>query len=337
MEDALVTFKNYIYTSRDEYIRLGSRIYLNSIVISPTCTNIVDKILADTNLPNGCIEALVSWTPYQIFGDYKYYDNQDNSSKSWYKYVRLVKKKGQYSVDGHSQDYFVMFYTKLASDTALKFLNILFAINTPEMRITRFVKEYRACVPKMDTIKCGIPITSQQKVCEGIMGYWLSPYFNTKVIVSGPPGVGKINIGRLLKRYLEFYHPTFKHRTFVELFEDVDLSLPGLSIMTQILLRASKKSPVIITVKNIDIYYKKVFENNSDPYQTSNTDNKTTFNNMLDDIGNTEHLICIFTTTLTKEQLSNISSDCQAFFRQGRNDLFIKMTESDATIEEVSE
>ena len=335
MEDALETFKNYIYASRDEYVRLGSRIYLNSIVISPTCTNTIDVILADTLLPNGFTEALVNWTPYRVSGDYRYYDNQDNSS--WYKYVRLVKKKGQYSVDGHSQNYFVMFYTRLASDTALKFLNILFAINTPEMRITRFVKEYRACVPKMETIKCGIPITSQQKVFEGIMDYWRSPLFNTKVIISGPPGVGKGNIGRLLKRHLESYHPAFKHRTFVELFEDVDLSLPGLSITSQILLRASKKSPVIITVKNIDIYYNKVFENNSDPYQTSYTDNKTTFNNMLDDIGNTKHVICIFTTTLTKEQLSNMSSDCQAFFRRGRTDLFIRMTESDATIEEVSE
>lgn len=335
MENALEKFRNYIFLRRDESYRFSSMTLVNTLEIIPSCTYTIDCILADTILPIGGIESLVRWIPNQESSDYKYYDNQDNSQRSWYKYVRLIKKRGQYSLNGHSQDYFVILYTRFTTEIALKFLSILFAINRPEMRITRFIQEYSSCTPNWDTINCGIPINSQQQVCKSIMRHWLSSgYFNTKVIISGPPGVGKLNVGRLLKRNIEFEQPNFKHKTFVELFEDVDLSLPGLDILSQIRNRASEKSPVIITVKNIDIYYKKVLLNTSDPVQTAHTDNKSTFNNMLDDIGNIKHVITIFTTNLTKGQLNNVNSESPSFFRPGRANLFITMTETNAEIEE---
>lgn len=336
MDKAFETFRNYIYLDSRELDGIHKGFLGYHLTISPSCTETIDNIVSDNS--DGRMESLVSQVGGMVYGDYRYYHHDDNgSSRSWYKYVRLTKKQGQYDTNGHTQLYYVLIYTRFTIDTALRFLYILFAVNTPEMRITRIKQSFSTCISKWDTIRCGIPINSQPYVCERIMGEWMSTqHFNTKVIISGPSQIGKLSLGCLLKRILEFEHPDFKHKTFVELFEDVDLSSPGLDVYSHILEKSSKSSPVIITVRNVEKYYKKVFQDNKDLYLTSHTDNKSSFNNMLDAIVNREYVITIFTTKLTEEDLISLHTESQSFFRDGRADLFINMTRENAQVKKLS-
>lgn len=310
MNQALETFSNYIYLDLNESEGLWRGMLRNYLTISPICTETIDCILSDTQTSIQDLKMASSFSSNHNLGDFKFYDN--TLKKPWYKYIKLIKKRGQFNLNGHSQDYFVLIYTIFTSNLALKFLLTLFSINKPEMRVTRLIKSNSTNILKWYTLKCGIPIYSQQQVCDTIMSHWLStPYFNTKVIISGSSGVGKLSIGKLLKRRLEFEQPDFKDETFVELFDDVDLSLPGINIKTHILGRARKETPVIITVKNIEKYYEQVLFDTRVLEQTCPIDNKSTFKDMLDSISNRKYVIIIFTTNLTKFQLKNFNSVSQ--------------------------
>tara|TARA_A100001015_G_scaffold216777_1_gene243475 strand:+ start:2625 stop:3110 length:486 start_codon:yes stop_codon:yes gene_type:complete len=155
-----------------------------------------------------------------------------------------------------------------------------------------------------------------------------------------PSGVGKSYTGELLKKYLENKDINTHLNTFVQLFIDFNPSTPGLDIDTVVLSKASRESPVIIIMNEIDQIYEQVFQTSSRyESRTSHTDSKVSFNNMLDTISRTPYIITVFTTEKSPEYLlkfngSNSTYDYRPFFRQGRVDFFIRMTYSGSTRQE---
>lgn len=106
----------------------------------------------------------------------------------------------------------------------------------------------------------------------------------------------------------------------------------GYNIGTMALKHASASSPVIIIINEIDIFYDKVFDEQPtyDP-RTQYTKNKLTFNTMLDNLSDTKHVITIYTTEKSYEELQSIER-IKSFIRHGRVDFFINMTADKSTL-----
>jgi hypothetical protein len=148
---------------------------------------------------------------------------------------------------------------------------------------------------------------------------------NVKTIIFGARGTGKTYVGRLLKRRLE------KKGMIAYLFDDFNPASVGVNIQYA-LNQASQKTPVIIIVDEINALYNEVTKEKQEfDTRLQYTRNKQSFNNMLDLIGDTKYVVAIYTTELSIEQL-NENEDHKSFFRRGRVDFFLNMTEETCTL-----
>jgi len=182
---------------------------------------------------------------------------------------------------------------------------------------------------KPKTIKltkiCKNPKQNQMQAINLILNHWNDNNdFNTKVIISGPRGVGKTYLGRVLKKHLE----TLNLQSNFILYDDFNPSSIGVNINTIALKFAKLATPVIIVVNEIDTYYDKV--NNPEPSfdpRLQHTRNKGEFHNMLDALGSVPYVIVLFTTEILDIKAVD---EYASFIRPGRTDLFIRMDVNDA-------
>jgi hypothetical protein len=147
---------------------------------------------------------------------------------------------------------------------------------------------------------------------------------NVKALITGSMGIGKTYIANVIKRTIDE-----KYGVNSKLFEDFNPSITGLNIKTKVLSHATEFTPVIIVINEYDIMLDKVTQDKqfqNDPRLT-HTQNKLTFNQMLDDIANTKYVIAIFTSekniNILKQNTYHLS-----FLRRGRIDYNINMYEN---------
>ncbi len=319
-------------------------------VISTDATSTIDRMLMNKN------HSQLGLTSLQMgnrlipgLGHHHYYsEHSENRSRlsTWTRYITLIKKEEE-SKGSHKQtqnlNYYVLIFSPFNQDISEKFKQELFSTDHNYIKAIHIDTSGYEVRETLVSRSCGHPQYHQKEAIQEIVNHWTDPgniYFNTKIILSGPSGVGKSYTGELLKKYLENKDINTHLNTFVQLFIDFNPSTPGLDIDTVVLSKASRESPVIIIMNEIDQIYDQVFQT-STRYEsrTSHTDSKVSFNNMLDAISRTPYVITVFTTERSPEYFlnfngSNSSYDYRPFFRQGRVDFFIRMTSSGSNRQE---
>ena len=318
LEVYLELFQNYICLDSDESKNSATRLLCNYLSVSYICTDTIDSIFEEESelvlRKNKCIY---------------YYTEKEINLFNYNSYITFLSREKEDPKTYQSVTYYVIVYSILTSNIVTSFLQKLFAINSHNQRLLKIKNNYgyRTKV-YWETTQIGKALPNQQNILEKILNHWENNNFNSKIIVSGKSRTGKLNLGSLLKTYLENSHPKFKKATYVNLFNDIDLSLPFLDPISGIFSWSSEKTPVILTVRNIENYYQKSIL--GDQYSpNSHVYNKTSFNNLLDQIGSEKYVITIFTTQLTQDELEKISDkegSLQSFSREGRSDLFINMS-----------
>lgn len=179
----------------------------------------------------------------------------------------------------------------------------------------------------LTTKTCLSPKPHQQNIINTILKQYAVSN-NIKAWISGPPGSGKTYTGMLLKRAIEKACPA-KH---VRLYDDFDPKATGVNIGKLALCYASEFSPVILVLNEINTIYNDVIIGSADyDPRLKHARNKTTFNNMLDAIASTPHVIMISTSEVSHETIRE-NNDLKSFIRPGRVDFFVTMTSSTSTI-----
>ena len=309
--------------------------YWNDYFIFPEeYTDIIDIILSNTNFSKLGMTKIISATKkIPDEGVHYYYRYHSRGRTSFNKYfIGLEKKKKKNPTGGkdiyyykcfsspmkHGVGTFNIFKEKVMSSSkkTVRVISIDTSTTTPH---TVFLsKKYKE------------PRQNQKQVIDHIVKRWTSENdFNIGTIICGKRGLGKTFIGRLLKRHIDDNNDT---NARVMLFDDFDPSSIGVNIGTMALKHASASSPVIIIINEIDIFYDKVFDEQPtyDP-RTQYTKNKLTFNTMLDNLSDTKHVITIYTTEKSYEELQSIER-IKSFIRHGRVDFFINMTADKSTL-----
>jgi hypothetical protein len=180
------------------------------------------------------------------------------------------------------------------------------------------------------TKKYNTPNNNQLIASNSIINHYINNDCNTKVFIYGSRGIGKTFTGRVTKKGLENKFPNM----VVKLFDDFNPSSIGVNIKSMILNQAFTQTPVIVIIDEIDIIFNDVITER-EMYGDSrllHTQNKVTFNQMMDAIGDTKNVIAIFTSEKSPLELMKIHPDYKSFMRKGRIDYFINMTQKDAKI-----
>lgn len=341
MDFFLEKFKNYVHLDSSESDIKLPVLLCNYLVVSSICTDIIKSLLDENK--DLVIQSNLKYSYYYL----------KKKNRMSHDYITFVRKEDPRSSD----EYYVIVYSKITSHIVCSFLTMLF-VGSPKQRVLN-VRESRhiytsssssslslSSVGNGDievgykifwsTIQTGKPHVIQNKILSAILKHWKNNDFNTKIILSGPHNSGKLSIGSLLKTYLEYYDPQFKDKTCVNLFDDIDLSLQ-FDPVSLINNWCSSSTPVIMTVRGIDQYYRNSIQ--GDIYNPkSPVHNKTSFNNFLDSIESQANIITIFTTNLSKNQLENIRDNMgcyQSYSRKGRVDLFIKIEGDSISVTEL--
>lgn len=316
------------------------------------CTRSIDDLLSDSD--HGVVVHKIKSsgglsTP-NLGTSYFYLNPKNKRSYFPYKYIYLIKKKesGQSSGSNSNSDssnetyYYIACFGRYTRDVFIEFEKRIFCTN--DLRVKGIHIDSSGFENKfiLTSRKAGEKKNNQKAAIGFIRDHFLkSKDKNTKVIISGSKGIGKTYTGGLLKKEIEMYFPGFANECFVLLYYDFDPTTPGLDIETLILPKASKRSPVILVINEIDDSYKEVFkDSNYLDNRTAMTQSRNKFHEMLDAIGDAEYVITIFTTEKSKEDLDAVrvtdentgeEQNFHSFYRKGRVDFFINMTEDTAT------
>lgn len=96
-----------------------------------------------------------------------------------------------------------------------------------------------------------------------------------------------------------------------------------MDIHAHVLDYATEHTPVIAVIDEMDIFYEEVYAEKQafDP-RTQYTRNKKTFTELLDAFGSKQHVITIFTTEKSPEELY-ANENYRSFLRPGRVDCFL--------------
>lgn len=166
-----------------------------------------------------------------------------------------------------------------------------------------------------------LPHANQQTIAAHILhSLQMSPFNNVKYLLSGPKGKGKSYTASVVKKALD---ATGKS---CFLFDDFNPATRGLDVTSVVLSRASASSPVILVIDEFDVAVDEVLVDKTGMMDTrfSHTQNKATFNAMLDAIDRTANLIAIFTTEKPPSHFKS-HDDRACYVRAGRVNWFVEI------------
>lgn len=174
---------------------------------------------------------------------------------------------------------------------------------------------------------CSSEQPTQTFVLNEIMKQY-TEHHNTAFLLTGAPGTRKSYTARLLKKRLdEIYGPGAS-----KLYDDFNPSAIGVDITEVALKYAAATSPVIIVIDEVD----KCFEETRIVKQnimgkTSYTDNKHTFNNLIDTIRSINNVILLMTSNVPYDKLMECEEN-HSYLRTGRIDHIINMEMNTCTV-----
>jgi hypothetical protein len=301
-----------------ETIKSGSYDIYNKYYLFPAeFTDIIDSILI--NDKRGLVgKEIVLANNYNIPGSGKHYFYWKNNS--WFHYIVFDKK-----IYDNSLPEYICYISPFQTKTFINFLQQLFISMNGSVRVISIDTSLQNPILMCLTKNCEKPRKHQEIILNQIIKHYKcknNTKKNTKIMITGEKGYGKTYIARLLKKKMEFEYNTFCH-----LYDDFNPSSVGCNVSRLILRNANVKTNIIIIMNEIDVIYEKVISNeniNRHDTRLLHTQDKSTFNNMLDVISDTKHVITIYTTEKTPQQLYK-KEDFRSFMRKGRVDTFINI------------
>ena len=294
----------------------------------PSKTDTLDSFLAESNHASVCNKIIKSkHASIPGEGAHRYYYHPKSDRRFWNKHknIFLLKHKENKDDDDDVKSVYTAYIFPGYEYILRQLLNDLDRMSENDVR-----------VKSIDTSDTSPKIIEINKICkqprlyqEDALKFILDEYteftdFNVKTIIYGKRGSGKTFMGRLISKRMRNCSPL--------LFDDFDPSTIGVNIATLILNQATKMTPVIIVINEIDVIYNKVI--NEDPGfdpRLQHTKDKQTFNNMLDLIESTKYCITIFTTEKNPHKFQHDHDDFKSFMRHGRLDFVINMENNIAT------
>lgn len=167
------------------------------------------------------------------------------------------------------------------------------------------------------------PRTHQQEIINIILREWENNNYNYKVMIHGNTGVGKTETAYGLTKILEEKYQTKR----VLLFDNFNPTSIGVNIESLALEDAKENTPIILVINEIDVAFRASCEQKQfyDP-RGSHTNDKTSFNNMLDVISKKKHVIGIYTSEKSPTDLIKENPSFASFMRKGRMDLYVEMS-----------
>ena len=296
-------------------------------------TPLIDLILLDTNHGEiGKFKIESNNVKIPDIGTHYFYLQKENKRPTypWNVYITLEKKKdndGKIFYEGYCSSF------SCGEDTcndALKLLQKKLIYDTEkEINAISIVTSSNKPFLSMLRISFKEPYENQIKGTNLILQEWNDKNnYNVKCIITGESGIGKTVLAKQIKRFFDKKYPT----KIAKLYINFNPSLPGMDITDLILKHASAQSPVIIILDEIDIYFDLVSTPTIDYYDSRimNTKDKSTWNAMMDIIGDTPNVFFIGTTQKSKKELYDGLSDLnKSMIRKGRIDFFLEMTKDD--------
>ena len=145
--------------------------------------------------------------------------------------------------------------------------------------------------------------------------------YSRQIVLCGVRGSGKSYIGRLLKKRME----AISNSLMIRLYDNFNPSSPGSSINLLVLQYAKAITPVVLIIDEIDICFKRAANGTHANKHAAlvHTRDKASLNNMLDGISDTEHMIAIYTTEKSPEDLY-AHPEWHSYLREGRVNYFLK-------------
>jgi ATP-dependent 26S proteasome regulatory subunit len=147
----------------------------------------------------------------------------------------------------------------------------------------------------------------------------------------GEREAGKSYTSMLLKKELDKRYPN----TNVRLYDDFNPMSIGVDIQEMSLQYASNISPIVILIDEIDTIFEHVLKdkNDYDP-RIKHARDRSTFHKMLDNLGQYHHVIVIYTTEFSPDELYKKNPLYKSFMRPGRIDMAINLTKTRCTHDE---
>lgn len=170
------------------------------------------------------------------------------------------------------------------------------------------------------------PTEIQESIGKAMIRHYFEPENNNnvKLLVTGSRGSQKTYMGKVIKKLLDDSDKKIC-ATLVDNFNPKDI---GVNIETMILNKATCNNPVIIVINEFDTimdYVVDLSKQSFDP-RLCHAKDKSTFNNMMDNIGDTRYCITIFTSETDVSELLQCHPDFKSFLRKGRIDHYVSMS-----------
>jgi hypothetical protein len=238
---------------------------------------------------------------------------------SWWNYIKFEKKK-----DDDQRSYYMIFAGKYQKETFTNAVSCMFKTIEGKVRVIHIDTSLHMPFPVFMEKKCKNPKTHQKTAIETIRNKYIENTDKTlSVLISGKRGVGKTYCARLLKIFMEENDTDI----MVRLYDDFNPAMPGCNANRLVLQNSSKFTPVILVIDEINSAYDSALRPTEETKveKMLHTQNKQTFNTMLDSITDTMYTIAIYTTELSPEDLYE-NEQYRSFFRKGRVDMMLKMT-----------
>ena len=249
-----------------------------------------------------------------------YYENADKFfSRSFVTLEKFKETENERTIH-----YYKLYVRPFREGTFNLFMNSLFSSTQDRIRVISI--DTSVSTPRLIYVNKICPTaeqSNQREIIDNIMkGYNNSEGKNFKVIISGSRGIGKTTIAKLLVKRLESQMGIFGTR----LYDDFNPCAVGVNVKYLVSRYSSTGTPIILVINEIDVAYAHTLENKHsfDP-RLLHTQNKQTFNDMLDAIADTPDLIAIYTTEKSKKELMS-NEDYRSYMRIGRVDAHIEMT-----------
>lgn len=307
----------------------GYNIFHEHYVIPIEYNNAIDNILSNNS--NCSLSKRLVVAPHRYIpdiGKHTYYAKPSDNIFDYNNLNYVVFEKKKLGKDNEITQYnvycnfFVKYFEENALDIALKNIyshdkNMVqsISIDASQFTISTFIVN-RIYKP---------PTFVQALIVQNIFDHYKNT-LSSQFLISGNRGVGKSYLAYVIKK--EFDN---KLNVDCKLFDDVNPTTIGLNIKSKILPIASEFSPVIIVINEFDIILEKVIQEKNfvgDP-RSVHTQNKLTFNQLLDDIEMTQHVIAIYTTEKSALELKQ-NPLYKSYMRKGRIDYFVNMNSDNA-------
>lgn len=240
------------------------------------------------------------------------------AGRNWH-YIKLEKKKED------DKEYYMIYVSSGQKETFAQAMRTMFQPEADSVRCIYIDSTHGYASLHFATKICRQARPNQTQILRHIYNiYSRNPYRNAIALVCGVRGSGKTYLGRLMKKYIENIN---NNNVLVRLFDNLNPSKAGHNVNKLILPTASRYTPVITLIDEINVSYREAFiRNERDSDKTIHTQNKQTLNEMFDDIADTKNVIAIYTTELSPQELYDMEDGkYRSFFRKGRVNTFIEM------------